>query len=94
VTAVPGERLTGSEVGAVDKTCYRQLPRSQPYPQDNTEGRFGAKTGPNLDTLADTLAAVNVAYLPVWAALAELEQLFRDYFAECDRIFASLEAHP
>lgn len=52
MTAQPVELLMGLEVRAVDKTCYRQLPRSQPTPPDQADGRFGAKTGPNLDTAA------------------------------------------
>ena len=47
--------------------------------------------GPEVHTLADTLAAVNAAYLPVYAALADLRRIFEDYFARCDAIFASLE---
>jgi hypothetical protein len=94
VTARPVELLTGPEVGASDKTCYRQLPRSRPYPADNGKADFRAKTALTLDTLANGADPSAVALARALEALAELRGIFADYFARCDQILAAWQARP
>ncbi|MHB8394937.1 MAG: hypothetical protein ACYDC5_10635 [Candidatus Dormibacteria bacterium] len=77
-----------AEVRATDNSSYQYQARSQPYQQDRTEGRFGAKTGPKSDTVASPTDASAAAL----AKVAAMRSLFTAHYSECGRIFAALEA--
>jgi hypothetical protein len=94
VTALPGELVIRPEVLASDNSSYRQLPRSRPYPPDQAEGRFGAKTGVTLDSVANGADPSAEALAGVLQALRDVEGIFRRHFAESDRIFAAWAARP
>ncbi len=80
--------MSALEVRANDNRTYHYQARSQPYQQDNTEGRFGAKTAPTWDSLADEFA---LAQAPVLEGIADLRRIFEDYFARCEQVFTDWE---
>jgi len=75
--------MTALEVRATDNSSYQYHPRSQLYSTDHSEERFGAKTGPMLDSAANLAAAL--------AEVAAMRALFSAHYSECGRIFAALE---
>lgn len=91
MTALPGELLSGPEVGASDNTPYRQLPRSQPFLPDQAEGRFGAKTALTLDTLADKVA---LAQAPVLEGIAAVREILEALDARWAQVIAEWRAQP